>query len=125
MIGENDAVPSTALGGNKPGDMTLDSIDITEAWRALGGGELRGKRGRAFWRKGHSYSISLHRRKGIWYDFREGCGGGILDLVIAARQCARKEAFQWLETYCGLDVLRPLTLAERRHYARFAAQTDT
>lgn len=105
--------------------MTLDSIDIVEAWRALGGGELRGKRGRAFWRNGDGYSISLNRERGAWYDFRDGCGGGILDLVMTARGCTRKEAFLWLETHCGLDVLRPLTRAERRRYARAEQKADT
>jgi len=92
----------------------LDSIDIVTVWQALGGSELRGKRGRAFWRDGDGYNVSLNRGEGTWYDFRDGRGGGVLTLVMTARQCSCKEALRWLEENCGLDPLRPLSIEERR-----------
>jgi hypothetical protein len=54
---------------------------ITEVWAALGGGEIRRGRGRAFWRDGQRFNISLSDDKGAYFDHARGEGGGILDLV--------------------------------------------
>ncbi len=83
--------------------MRLDSIPIAEAWLALGGESLRGKRGKAFWRDGDGYNIALDTTKGTWFDHRDGRGGGVLGLVETALGCPRSAALQWLETNCGLD----------------------
>ena len=96
--------------------MTLASICITDVWRALGGGPLRGKRGQAFWRDGDGYSVSLESAKNNWYDHRDGRGGGVLALVEIALGCDRRSALQWLEANCGLDPLQSLTVADRRDY---------
>jgi len=61
--------------------MTLSDIGILAVWHALSGGELRGRRGVAFWRGGDGYSVSLNPERGTWYDFRDGIGGGVLALV--------------------------------------------
>jgi hypothetical protein len=37
----------------------IEAVSISALWRALGGGELRHGRGRAFWRNGDGWSISL------------------------------------------------------------------
>jgi hypothetical protein len=37
----------------------LTDINIVEVWLALGGGPLRARRGKAFWRGGDSYSVSV------------------------------------------------------------------
>jgi hypothetical protein len=86
--------------GNSP--LTLAALDILEIWRELGGGELRGKRGRTFWREGDGYNVSVDPLKGVFYDHRGG-GGGALDLVEVARGVDRCGAIEWLEAHCGLD----------------------
>ena len=46
--------------------------DIRDVWSALGGPELRGNRGQAFWRGGDGYSVALDFEKGLWHDHRDG-----------------------------------------------------
>lgn len=95
--------------------MTLRELNIVTVYKALGG-ELRGRRGRAFWRDGDGFNVSLDSEKGNWFDFRDGRGGGNLDLVMLARNCDRNAALSWLEINCGLDPLRPLSPSERREF---------
>jgi hypothetical protein len=52
--------------------MRLASVPLSDAWAALGGGPLRGKRGKAFWRGGDRYSVALDPEKGAWFDHRDG-----------------------------------------------------
>lgn len=99
--------------------MQLGDIPILDAWYALGGGPLRGRRGEAFWRGGDGYSVALDRERNTWYDFRDSVGGGVLKLVEVALRCDRRSALRWLETNCGLDARRPPT--PREHCAREAA----
>src|SRR2546426_428714 len=70
----------------------LAQVSITDVWQALGGGPLRHGRGRAFWRDGDGYHVSLSDPKGTWYDHSRGEGGGILDLISLARGCSRADA---------------------------------
>ena len=39
-------------------DAVIDACSIEQIWRALGGGELRRGRGRAFWRNGDGYGAA-------------------------------------------------------------------
>ena len=98
--------------------MTLAQVRILDVWQAVGGGELRGNRGRAFWREGDGYSVSLNLERNTWYDFRDGRGGGVLVLVETALGCGRAEALAWLETHCGLSPRKRASAEERRRYAR-------
>lgn len=91
---------------------TLASVRIAEVWHALGGGPLRGKRGKAFWRGGDGHNVALDPAKGTWHDFRDGHGGGVLTLVETALGCNRKSALRWLEENCGLDPARPSSPGE-------------
>ena len=101
------------------------AVAITAVWRALGGGELRRGRGRAFWRDGDGLNISLSDTKGTWYDHRDGIGGGVLDLVLHVRGGNRQGALRWLADSFGLPLEdRPLTPAERRQYSRDAKLTE-
>ena len=61
--------------------MKLAFIHLLGAWTKLGGGPLRGKRGKAFWRGGDGYSIALDLEKDTWFDHRDGHGGGVRALV--------------------------------------------
>ena len=98
--------------------MRLAELEILDIWSALGGGALRGNRGKAFWRDGDGYSIALEPAKVTWFDFRDARGGGVLALVETALGCDRRSALQWLETNCGLDSSQPRAIAERRNYRR-------
>ena len=101
--------------------MTLPSI--TEVWQALGGGELKRGRGRAFWRGGDGLNISINADKGAWYDFTAGTGGGILDLVATVLACDRPGAGQWIRDAFGIPE-RTLTPAERRAWRRQRARAE-
>ena len=96
--------------------MKMAELDIAALWQALGGGPLRGKRGKAFWRGGDAYSITLDTAKTMWFDHRDGRGGGALALVEAALQCNRRAAVQWLECQ-GFIESRTLTHEQRREHA--------
>ena len=56
--------------------MTLLDLPILTAWHAFGGGPLRGKRGRAFWRHGNGYKVAIDQERGVWYHHVTGVGGG-------------------------------------------------
>jgi hypothetical protein len=91
---------------------------ITEVWSALGGGPLKKNRGKAFWRDGDGWNISLSNTKQTWRDFAAGAGGGVLDLIQLVRQCSRQDALRWLADYAGIPLVdRPLSPEEKRAYA--------
>jgi hypothetical protein len=96
--------------------MKLAEIGILDVWKAVGGGPLRGRRGRAFWRDGDGFSVALNLAKGTWFDFRDGRGGGSLALVETAHGCDRRTALRWLEANCGLDPTRPVSPTQYRTY---------
>ncbi len=93
--------------------MTLAALPILDVWAALGGGKLRGNRGRAFWRGGDGWNIALDAEKNAWFDHRDVRGGGVLDLVQLVLGCDRAAVLRWLEQNCGLDSRGPLTATER------------
>jgi hypothetical protein len=97
--------------------MRLENIPIRDVWRALGGGPLRGNHGQARWRGGDGYNVALDLKKNVFFDHRDGKGGGILELAEVALGCDRRSALQWLETNCGLDSRRSLSTNERRVFA--------
>ena len=113
-------------GGPRPREKPDDArpLKILNVWAALGGGELRNRRGRAFWRDGDGYSVTLDEVKNAWYDFRDGMGGGVLSLVETVGGYSRGEALTWLERNCGLDPRRALSPQEKRLYAAQAAGTE-
>jgi hypothetical protein len=94
----------------------LDLIRITDVWTALGGGPLRYGRGRAFWRNGDGFNISVHDGKG-WYDHRDNTGGGILGLIQIALGCNRRAAIDWLRDSMGLKVDGAPQVDRRRYRA--------
>jgi hypothetical protein len=94
----------------------LADVRILDVWGALGGNDLRRGRGRAFWRNGDGFNVSLDAKRGLWHDFVTGEGGGVAALVQAARGCDRREALQWLEAE-GFVEPRVSTPAARRAYA--------
>jgi len=114
-------------GGGMTARDLLDRASITDVWRALGGGELRLGRGRAWWRDGDSYSVSLNQDKNVFFDFVAGKGGGILDLVRTVNGCDRRDALRWLADDRGvsLDNDRPLTREEKRRYVQRRSHVES
>jgi len=98
-------------------DPVIGAQSIAEVWRALGGGELRRGRGRAFWREGDGFNVALDSKRGIWRDFATNEGGGILRLVETVRGCSKGEAFRWLADLAGVG-LAPFSPDRRRRYAQ-------
>jgi hypothetical protein len=95
--------------------MTLPPI--SEVWARLGGGPLRHGRGRAFWRGGEGFNVSLDDQKNVWHDFVANEGGGVLDLVMRIRGCDRRGAYTWVAAEFTLPT-SDLTPAEREAHAR-------
>lgn len=93
---------------------------ISEIWVALGGNTPKRGRARAFYRDGDNHqAVSLNDGKACWYDHRDNIGGGVLDLVQRVLGGDRRRALRWLADFNGMPLQdRPLTLAERRQYAR-------
>lgn len=104
--------------------MRLSELSIISVWTALGGGELRGNRGRAFWRNGDGWNVAVDAEKNAWFDHRGPRGGGVLDFVKVVLGCDRAAALAWLEMHCGLDATRPLSHGERRARADAAGVAE-
>ncbi len=98
----------------------LSRVRISQVWRALSGGKLRHGRGRAWWREGDGYNVSLNDAKGTWYDHAAGEGGGVLALVQCVRGGSRADALRWCADLAGVPMEdTPLSAADR---ARWAAE---
>ena len=67
----------------------IDQASIVSVWAAVGGGPLRYGRGKAFWRDGDGYSVSLNQDKNVFFDFVTSTGS-ILDLVRTVNGCDRR-----------------------------------
>jgi hypothetical protein len=101
----------------------LSRTQISQVWAALGGGPMRYRRGKAFWRGGDGLNVALDDEKGAWFDHARAEGGGVLDLVEKARDCDRQAALRWLAAFAGIPLDdRPLSLAERRDWAKARAE---
>jgi hypothetical protein len=77
---------------------------IAEVWSALGGGQLRKCRGRAWWRGGDGHNVALYAHTDTWFDFATGDGGDVIALVEAVRQCGFREAIEWLADFVGVPL---------------------
>jgi hypothetical protein len=77
---------------------------ISDLVAALGGGPIRRGRVKAWWRNGDGFNVALDDSKGTWFDHARGEGGGILDLIRAARSCSRADALGWLADYLGMPL---------------------
>jgi hypothetical protein len=113
-------VGSTAVrwtNSNAVASPQIGDLDIYTVWSAIGGGALRGNRGRAFWRNGDGFSVSLDRKKRCWFDHVAVKGGGILALVEIAIG-DRRAALDWLAANFGVSSGKTFTTAERRAYAQ-------
>jgi hypothetical protein len=101
----------------------LIKISIADVWKALGGGEIRHKRSRGFWRNGDGWNISIDQTKNCWYDFAASQGGGILDLIQVSLGCDSARAVEWARDFAGVP-RRDLPAGEKRDYARRRAAAE-
>lgn len=101
-------------------------VRISEVYVALGGQPPKRGRARAFWRGGDGQNVVLNDKKGVWFDFRDNQGGGILHLIQRILNCDRKAALKWLSEYSGIPLAQdpPWTEAERREWARRRAAAE-
>jgi hypothetical protein len=82
----------------------IERVQISDAWRALCGGKLSRGRGRAFWRNGDGFNVSIDEAKKTWYDHARCEGGGIIDLVVLVRGGSRQDALRWLADLAGVEL---------------------
>jgi len=83
----------------------VQSVRISQVWRALGGAEPVRGRACAFWRGGDNpQAVALDDEKGCWYDHRDGVGGGVLDLIQHVRGGTRGDALNWLADLIGVQL---------------------
>jgi hypothetical protein len=84
----------------------LESVKISDVYRALGGATLPGgRRGIAFWRDGaNGFNVALNDEKGTWFDHAAGAGGGLLDLVVKAHGGTKHEGLRYLAALAGIDI---------------------
>jgi hypothetical protein len=78
-----------------------ERANICEVFVALGG-EMRGRRGKAFWRGGDGVNVSLDESSGLWHDFAAGEGGDVFKLVETALGCDFRAALEWLVDFTGV-----------------------
>jgi hypothetical protein len=74
---------------------------LLDAWRALGGGEIRKKRGQAFWRKSKDWNVALDLDKDVYYDHVSGTGGSPVSLVMQVLNYSPRDAGRWLREQFG------------------------
>jgi hypothetical protein len=99
-------------------NQVLSLCRISDVYRALGGPNLRGKRGPAFWRGGKGLNVSLDDSRGVWNDFVGGEGGGILDLIQRVTGGSKSDALRWAADFAGVPMNdTPLSTEERSRWA--------
>ena len=105
----------------------IDRASIAEVWAALGGGDLRRGRGKAFWRGGDGLNVSINGTRGVFFDHARAEGGGMLHLIETALGCDRKTALHWLAAHQGVELndRRVLTPDERRQYAQRRGRAES
>lgn len=96
-------------------------VPILAVWERLGGGEIRHGRGRAFWRNGDGWNVSIDLEHNRWLHFPTQAGGGPLQLVEVALPADRRGALNWLQAEGFIEPRRQLTPEEKRQYAQTLA----
>ena len=112
-------------GGESDVAAILARVQVSQIYRTLGGPELRGNRGPAFWRDGDGLNVSINDARGVWHDFGGGEGGGILDLVQRVLGGSRADALRWCAELAGVPLLdTPLSAADRERWAQERRELD-
>ncbi|HXP87705.1 MAG TPA: toprim domain-containing protein [Bryobacteraceae bacterium] len=109
----------------------INAMTITQVWVALGGEQPERGRARAFYRSGDNpQAVSLNDAKRCWFDYRDGKGGGVLDLIQRVLGCNPVEALHWLSNVSGISLqdqptkMRQTNSAHRRVIVEEYKYTD-
>lgn len=102
----------------------LDRVKISAVYTALTGIAPR-RCGRDTWRApavagDNQDRISGDDARGVWHDFRDDSGGGVLDLIVQLRGGSRADALRWVAEFAGVPLDDKPFSAEDR--ARWAAE---
>jgi hypothetical protein len=100
----------------------LSRCRVSEVYRTLGGSDLRRTssdswRGKAVWRDGDGFNVSFDDSRGVWHDFVDDNGGGVLDLVRCMRGGTKLEAIKWLADFTGVDLDVEIPPEQREQWA--------
>jgi hypothetical protein len=112
-----------------PGDI-LSRVKISQVYKALTGIEPRRtgldtRRGPATWRGGDGHNVAMDDSRGVWHDFRDDSGGGVLDLIVRVRGGSRSDALRWLADFVGVHLTDyPLPPADRARRAQDRAELE-
>jgi len=108
----------------------LARVKISQVYKSLTGIEPRRTgldtcRGPAVWRGGDGRNVSMDDSRGIWHDFRDDTGGGVLDLIVQVRGGSRADALRWLADFASIPLDEsPLSTEERARWARERAHLE-
>lgn len=100
----------------------LAQVKISAVYRELAGIEPRWT-GRDTWRAhgvggDNQDRISGDDARGVWHDFRDDSGGGILDLIVQLRGGSRADALAWAAAFVGVSLSdRPFSAIDRERWA--------
>jgi hypothetical protein len=101
----------------------ISVVRVSEVYQALTGVTPR-RTGRDTWRAkrpgGDSKdAVSGDDARGVWHNFIDDSGGGVLDLIVQFRGGSRQDALRWLAEFAGIPLQdKPLSPAERQRWAR-------
>lgn len=108
----------------------LSGVKISQVYQALTGVEPR-RTGRdtwrapATWRAGDGLNVSGDDSRGVWHDFVDDSGGGILDLVARVRGGNRADALRWVADFAGYPLEdTPLSAEDRKRWAEERKQFE-
>jgi hypothetical protein len=107
----------------------VSSVRISEVYQAVTGVSPR-RTGRDTWRAKRPGGDSPDRisgddSRGIWHDFVDDSGGGVLDLIVHLAGGSRQDALRWLADFAGLPLQgKPLSREERQQWARERQELD-
>lgn len=105
-------------------DQILAAVKISDVYQMLThvGPKLTGPstwRAPAVWRGGDGLSVSGDDTLGVWHDFVEDAGGGVIDLVVRVRGGARHDALRWLAVFADVPLeSREISPEERAQWAQ-------
>jgi hypothetical protein len=102
----------------------IASVRISDVYGVLAGNQPRRTgtdtwRAPATWRGGDGFNVSLDDSRGVYHDFVDDSGGGVLDLVQRIRGGTRQDALRWVADFAGIPLNdQPLSPEDRRRWAR-------
>jgi hypothetical protein len=73
----------------------------------------------AVWRGGYGLNVAMDDSRGVFHDFVDDSGGGVIDLVVRVRDGTRRDALQWVADFAGIPLQdQSLSPGDRQRWAR-------